>query len=211
MRINHFLKVEPPIQRVLIDLEARIDHFAEMMKSGEANFAADTHDESEEIEIISRVMNEQAEANPIEKGVSALLAFHNRNNSPESGGEDVSDAMVIEEQQVEAAGHLNLFSKLQLPDSVKQLVGMAQFDKFSAPLVSKSMVKDKIELLERVMGKPGSQANIITAEIIKDMHSATDYPPDISGLLGDGQHAASKARELTEYAATLLSSGDETS
>ena len=71
------------------------------------------------------------------------------------------------------------------------------------------MLKDKIELMERVMGKPGSQANVITTEIIKDMYSATDYPPDASGLLGDGQHAAGKARELTEYAATLLSTGDE--
>jgi intracellular multiplication protein IcmO len=210
MRINHFLKVEPPIQRVLIDLEARIDHFADMMKSGEASFASDMQDESEEIEIISRVMNEQAEANPIEKGVSALLAFHNRNNAPDRpGGEGAEDA-VIEEQPLETPGHLNLFSKLQLPDDVKQLVGAAKFDSFSAPLVSKSMVKDKIELLERVMGKAGSQANIITAEILKDMFSATDYPPNSDGLLGDGQHAASKAREVVEYATTLLSTGDET-
>jgi intracellular multiplication protein IcmO len=203
MRINHFLKVEPPIQRVLIDLEQRIDRFETLMKSGEGVFAEDFKDESEEISIISRVMNENAEANPIEKGVSALLAFHNRNNVE---GEETVEVV---EETPEDTGRLNIFSKIHLPESVKTLVGPSKLPAFSLPLISRHQVKDKVELMERVLGKPGSQALTITNEIIKDMMMATDYPPDYDGLLSDPQQVTAVVIELCDYVSTLKAPGDE--
>jgi intracellular multiplication protein IcmO len=202
MRINHFLKVEPPVQRALIDLENRIERFDQIMKGNDAAFAP-LQDDSEEIQIISRVMNDNVDTNPIEKGVSALLAFHNRNNP-----EGVEEA-VIEPEEEEEPGRLNIFSKIKLPEAVKQLVGAANFDKFNQPLINKSMIKDKVELLERVMGKPGSQANTITTEIIKDMYMATDYPPHAEGLLKDVEHVSAVSQELCDYLTSLQSSTDE--
>ena len=202
MRINHFLKVEPPVQRALIDLEGRIERFSQIMKSGEGSFPV-AQDESEEIQIISRVMNENADANPIEKGVSALLAFHNRNNM------DGEEEVVVVEEVEEETGRLNIFSKIKLGADIKQLVGATNFEKFSQPLIQKSLIKDKVELLERVMGKPGSQANTITNEIIKDMYMATDYPPDPSGLLGDMDHVSTVAAGLNDYVASLQASDDQ--
>jgi intracellular multiplication protein IcmO len=204
MRINHFLKVEPPIQRSLLDLENRIERFDLLMKSGDASFANLT-DDSEEIQIISRVMNENAETNPIEKGVSALLAFHNRNNVE---GEEV---VAVEEVEEEESGHLNIFSKVKIPETIKNLVGAGAMEKFSQPLINKSYVKDKVELIERVMGKPGSQAHTITGEIIKDMTMATDYPPDYTGLLSDPAQVVAVTNDLCDYVSTLLTSGDEVS
>jgi intracellular multiplication protein IcmO len=204
MRINHFLKVQPPIQRALIDLESRIEHFDVLMKSGEGSFPSDFTDDSEEIQIISRVMNENATSNPIEKGVSALLAFHNRNAVE---GEEVVEE--VEEPVEEETGRLNIFSKVKLPDDVKQLVGVSNMEKFSQPLVNRTQLKSKVELVERVMGKPGSQANTITGEVIKDIYMATDYPPDYSGLLSDPEQVAAVTNELCDYVATLQS-GDET-
>jgi hypothetical protein len=71
------------------------------------------------------------------------------------------------------------------------------------------MIKDKVELLERVMGKSGSQANTITNEIIKDMLMATDYPPDITGLLQPVGVVTTTAKAITEYLSTLQSSSPE--
>jgi intracellular multiplication protein IcmO len=207
MRLNNFLKVEPPIGRLLIDLENRLERFAHLMTAGEAVFAEDLQDDSEEITIVANAMREGADDNPIEKGVSALLAFHNRNNvEVEEGAPPV--APVIQEEIIED-GHLNLFSKVALPDKVKQLVGDASLEKFSTPLVSKAMVKDKIELVERVMGKSGSQANTVTNEILKDMLVATDYPPEVAGLLQDPESVAATARELVEYLTVLQTSNQE--
>jgi hypothetical protein len=88
-------------------------------------------------------------------------------------------------------------------------VGDASLEKFSTPLVSKAMVKDKIELVERVMGKSGSQANTVTNEILKDMLVATDYPPEVAGLLQDPESVAATARELVEYLTVLQTSNQE--
>src|SRR5205085_342856 len=132
--------------------------------------------EAEEILIIANAMQEQPEMNPIERGVTALLAFHNRQGA----------TMEEEVDLVEDTGRLNIFSKIQLPDRVSNMVG-ADIDTFSAPLIAKSLIKDKLELLERVLGRSGSQASTITSEVIKDMLVATDYPPIIDSILLDNQ------------------------
>lgn len=203
MRINHFLRVEPPVSRILIDLENRSEQFAKVMETDEDLFS-NIHDDSEEIQLIAGVMNDTQEENPIERGVSALLAFHNRQSSEESAEE------ILVEEIEEESGHINIFSKIELPDTVKQLVGAANFDQFSAPLLRKTFVRDKIELLERILGRSGSQAGNITREIMKDILIATDYPPEVTGIFLDLETVTQSARELKDYVETLKDTGTET-
>jgi len=195
MRLNQFLKVESPPGRVLNDLEGRLERFASIA-TADVNFVPDVVDEVEEIQIISKVMNDVTQGNPIERGVAALLAFHNR-------AAPVEAEEVIEEVQTEENGRLNIFSKVTLDDSVKNLVG-ATLEQFSLPLLNKVYLKDKVELLERVLGKSGSQAHVITTEILKDILIATDYPPEVVGLLQEISFVVEKANELTEYVGTLV-------
>jgi intracellular multiplication protein IcmO len=192
MRLNQFLKVEPPIGRLLIDLDSRLEQFTAIIASGEEVFEAQ-HDEAEEIHLIARTMQENPDVNAIERGVTALLAFHNQQAAP------------IEEEPelVEDTGRLNIFSRVHLPESIYQMVGAADFERFSGPLIAKSLIKDKLELLERVLGRSGSQANTITGEVIKDMLIATDYPPFVEGVMMDVDYVAGAARELADYVATL--------
>lgn len=194
MRINQFLKVEPPIGRLLIDLENRLEQFSEILASEETlEFSGD---ESEEIQIISSEMNKNPETNSIERGVAALLAFHNRNAADTSMQEEVV------EEEVDT-GRIHIFNRVFLGEDVKSLVGPQNIDRFSAPLINKSFVKDKVELLERVLGRSGSQANTITNEIIKDMLNATDYPPDVEGLFLPIEEVTVAAQQLAEYVASL--------
>ena len=145
-------------------------------------------------------MKENTEANLIERGVSALLAFHNRNAMP------VEEEVVIEEPLEE--GHINIFSKPALGDSVKRLVG-SDFERFSQPLINRSFLKDKTELLERVLGRSSSQANSITKEIIKDMLLATDYPPSIEGIFLEPAEVIAAAEALAAYVKSLQDSEGE--
>ena len=161
MRINHFLKVEPPVGRLLLDLEHRVEQFSQIMASEEGIFNQ-SPDESEEIQIIATAMNDAAEPNPIERGVSALLAFHNRHTESEQ------QETIVEEEEVDT-GHVNIFKKPALTAAVMALVGPSDMIGLSLPLVNKSYIKDKIELMERILGRSGSQASNITREIIKDM------------------------------------------
>lgn len=198
MRINQFLKVEPPISRMLIDLDNRISQFAEILDNDtDISFVAD---EAEEINIIASAMNQEPENNPIERGVSALLAFHNRNATQmeESGA-------VVEEEVVDTS-RINIFNKVLLSSNVQDLVGAAGLERFAAPLINKAFVKDKVELLERVLGRSGSQASTITNEIIKDMLTATDYPPEVTGLFLAVNEVSAATQQLAEYVESLQTS-----
>ncbi len=64
---------------MLIDFENRLIQFLEIANAGQDQFALQQagEEDSEEINIIAGVMNESQETNPIERGVAAILAFHN--------------------------------------------------------------------------------------------------------------------------------------
>lgn len=194
MRINQFLKVEAPISRVLVDLENRIMQFAEVIQHSEGVIEYG-YDDSEEINIIAGVMSQNVETNSIERGVSALLAFHNRHAS------DVDEQEVVVEEEVDNS-RINLFNKMVLDEATQQLLG-TDLARFSAPLLNKAFIKDKVELLERVLGRTGSQANSMTNEIIKDMLSATDYPPEVGHLFLPPEQVIQAAQQLAEYVESL--------
>lgn len=203
IRINHFLKVEPPIGRVLLDLEARLEQFERVIQDEQEIFA-EVQDDSEEVRIIAEAMNNNKETNAIERGVSALLAFHNRNAIPEG-----EEAPAVVEEVEEDDGRINIFKKMSLGENVKKLVGATNLEQFSAPLVNKAYIKDKIELLERVLGRTGAQANTITNEILKDMLLATDYPPSVIGIFLDVEQVTKATQELADYVASLQQTDDQ--
>src|SRR3990167_679129 len=159
--------------------------------------ASDALEESEEVRIITQVMNEKTEVNPIERGVSALLAFHNRNAVGAKEEEEEVVPEIVDES------HINIFHKVRLGQDVKTLIEPANLERFGAPLINKAFIKDKIELLERVLGRSGQQAHAMTNEILKDMLNATDYPPDVTGLFLSVEEVTLAAQQLADYVASL--------
>jgi len=201
MRLNHFLKVEAPPTRNLIDLDHRCEQFVKILKETQGNFFEHPHDEGDEIHLITESMKQNAGSNPIERSIAALLAMQHQETSPEE----------VVEEEVLPDGKVNIFSKAVLSDRVKNLVGPADFEKFSSPLLNKVILKDKISLLERVLGRSASQVNVITDEIVKDMLMATDYPPEIEGLLRPNEEVVASAQELCDYLQTVKSTETTTS
>ncbi len=199
MRLNQFLKVEPPLNRTLLDLEERLSRLHEVLTNNEQEFAAPA-DEGEEIQIIADTITAQADANPIERALSSLLAFHNRQ---EVIDEDEEDEGIQTDSEDEDGGKLNIFTKVALDETVQALVGKRQFEQFSMPLLNRSLAKDKIELLERLMGRSASQANPMTNEIIKDMTFATDYPPPVEHALMPSEEVVAIANKLCDYVTSL--------
>jgi len=199
MRLNHFLKVEPPLNRVLIDLENRLAGLHEYMQSGESLIVP--QDEGEELQIISDSISSLQDVNPIERSLTALMAYHNRNSSEVSSEEDEQNLETGAEEEFDD-GRLNIFSTVKLGEPIKAIVG-PEFDYFKAPLMNKSFSKSNIELLERLLGRPASQANPMTQEIIKDILQATDYPPPMEGLLLPSEEVVTIANKLCDYVTSL--------
>jgi intracellular multiplication protein IcmO len=200
MRLNHFLKVEAPASRLLIDMETRQEQFATVLKENAGELYELPHDEGDEIHLIAETMRQSPAANPIERSIAALLALQHQQEPKEDE--------IIEEELPD--GKMNIFSKTILTDRVKNLVGNREIDNFSSPLLNKPVLKDKIGLLERVLGRSASQVNVITDEIMKDMLVATDYPPEVENLLRPNEEVIASAHELCDYLNTLKGS-EETS
>lgn len=200
MRLNSFLKVEPPSNRLLLDLEERLEKFGEVLATMGEDVYEHAQEEGEEIQVIASSIVSQPETNPIERALSALLAFHNRHEGSET---------VVEPEEEPQVGRLNIFSRVPLSDLVKNLVGKNKLDEFSAPLINKNLIKDKVELLERLMGRSASQANPMTSEIVKDMTLATDYPPEVEGLLLPNPEIIAIANELSDYVTSLKTKAKE--
>ena len=166
LRLNHFLKVEAPEARDLVTLLNRMDQFDKV--SDQKEFFANVHVQSEDIDYVVKSFAQYDSADPIEQGVNALLAFHNRTQLGTPASE------VVDEMP---AGELNVFARLTVNDDSKELLVTDDLDRFAAPLLLKSTTQERIGLTERVSGKTDGNATNIASDIVNDMQLATHYPP----------------------------------
>ena len=199
MRVNQFLKVEPPLNRVLAELDERVGRLHEILQDGGDVFEG-AKDEGEDIQIISDVITTGEESNPIERALAALMSYHHRHAAVEPEMEEAED---------EADGHLNIFRSVTLDDFVKELVGAAELPLFGQALLNKTAMRDKVGLIERLLGRSASQAGPMTLEILKDMSLATDYPPAIEGILLPEEEVVTLANELCDYVTSLKGNSQE--
>ncbi len=167
MRLNQFLRVEPPLSRVLIDLDKRLTSFQNILDK-DTHFT-DVKVESEDIDVFANVLQEDSGHDPIENSVMALLAVHNRNNT--SMESEVAETQVLDDDE------LDIFAKLRVPDNMRSYILVDDLERFGAPLLNRPTTRDHIAIVERLSGKVEKHAGNIADEIIKDMRVATHYPP----------------------------------
>ncbi len=186
MRLNQFLKVEPPDAKKLVDLEKRINRF---------NDAVDKFDsfvpnsvENAEVTLISSKLLENTEVGGIERGVNALIAFHNHSIEEE----------FPEEKEEIADEQLNLFTKFRLGRRQQQEILTDDWENFSAALVNKLQTREQVEFVERLTGKSVKHATNIAEEIIKDMQTATYYPPEIENM-PTGPEIAEAVQDISNH------------
>ena len=164
LKLNQFLKVEPPPDEYLMKLQRQLAGFKQVLESN--NLGIDKEAPSEEIDLISKALRESTVIEPIERGVAALLAFH-KHNEPEA----VQD--LVEEVQL---GTLTIFTPLNYPVTAPQLL-VKDIERFSQPLLEINETRNQMMGIERLSGEKDKLAGNISNELIKDFQMATSYPP----------------------------------
>lgn len=203
MRLNQFLKVDAPLDNVLMSFDKNLKNFEYTMNNG--GFFKEQPPVNDDLERITSVINDHNDLPPIEKAVSALLAYHER-----------EVPQVQEEEVALPSEELNIFTPLRLTQYLKPLLLAKDVDKFSNPILNANTTRDQINYVERLLGKSEQYATNIAGEIIKDMQTATHYPPIveqkpsgkeladlvdqlISGIsLKKSEHAAAEAAKTDE-------------
>jgi intracellular multiplication protein IcmO len=165
LKINQFLKVEPPPDEYLTKLQKQLTSFQSILESGELSIEQTV--ESEEIDLIVNSLHTSEVTEPIERGVTALMAYHSH-NEPESVEDLIED--VVE-------GALTIFSGLRLNEDAPPLL-VADKETFSQPLLPINETRNQIMTIERHAGAKDKYAGIVANELIKDFQVATSYPPE---------------------------------
>lgn len=185
LKLNQFLKVEPPPDEYLAKLQNQLSRFQSILESGDLRITKVV--ENEEIKLITKALHESTAFDPIERGVSALLAFHHY-NEPESVEE------LVEEVNI---GMLTIFSPLRYPPNAPPLL-VKDITTFSAPLMPINESRDYLMSIERLCGEKDRQAGNVANELIRDFQMATSYPPQERYPITPEQ-LASQTNNLIEY------------
>lgn len=184
LKINQFLKVEPPPDDYMMKLQKQLTAFQKILESGDLSISKFV--ENEEITLITRILHETDIVEPIEKAVSALIAFHGY-NAPEP----VED---IVEEEIE--GILTIFSALRITaDSLPILA--ADKASFSEALLPINETRNQMMMIERLAGAKDKYAGTVSNELIKDFQVATSYPPEEKDAIDAGE-LSSIVKILTE-------------
>lgn len=165
LKINQFLKVEPPPDEYLVKLQKQLILFQQILDSGDLTINKAV--ENEEITLITKLLRESTVDEPIERGVSALIAFHTH-NEPEPVEE------LIEE---EVEGALTIFSPLR-ESSHQPPVLVSDKVSFAESLLPINETRNQMMTIERLAGAKDKYAGTVANELIKDFQLATSYPPD---------------------------------
>lgn len=174
LKLNQFMKVATPPDDYLAKLQSQMNSFQKVISTGDVGL--DLEVESEEINLVVKSLSESQAQDSIEKGVEALIAFHNF-TEPEEIEEEVQE--VVE-------GELNIFTRLQHAEGDPPLL-ISDVDSFSAAILSINGTKTSVSLLERLSGKQDKYTNNIASEVIKDLQVATHYPPDTVDKISTGE------------------------
>ncbi|MDI9817880.1 MULTISPECIES: TraM recognition domain-containing protein [unclassified Legionella] len=176
LKLNQFLKVEPPPDDYLIKLQKQLSGFQRVLESGDLSINKAV--ETEEISLITKVLHESNIAEPIERGVAALLAYHSHN-------EPAPVEEIVEEEE---EGVLTIFNKLKV--SADGLPVLAKdIEQFSEPLLAISNTRDYLSTIERFSGAKDKYAGTVANELIKDFQTATTYPPQERDEVDPGELA----------------------
>lgn len=166
MRLTHFLKVDLPSDDLVNKFVKSLDRIKEIQQGGAVIFNEPPL--NYDVNTILEEMQKNTEMLPIERAVAALMAFHDRSVPQQTIAPiSLSDS------------ELNIFAKLRLTDRLNSLLISDDRPKFALPLLDHGKTIDQVRSLERLLGKSDENANNIAVEIVRDMESATHYPPDI--------------------------------
>ncbi len=184
LKINQFLKVEPPPDDYMMKLQKQLTSFQKILDSGDLSINKAV--ETEEITLITKALREANIQEPIERGVAALIAFHGH-NAPEP----VEDLV---EEEVEGA--LTIFSALRITPTSPPILATDKAA-FAEALLPINETRNQMMMIERLAGAKDKYAGTVANELIKDFQMATSYPPEDRDIID--------AHELTEVVKGLSS------
>jgi intracellular multiplication protein IcmO len=174
LKLNQFLKVEPPPDAYLNKLKQQLEVFHRVLMT--EDFSMKVAEKNEELDAVVDLYSQVTLPDKIGRAVDVLLRFYKR-NQPEEVAE------IVQERQL---GVLNIFSALDYPATLPKLLAK-DVTGFSAPLLVINRTRDLLLTIEQLSGEKDKLAGTIANEVIKDLQLVTTYPPQKHVVLAAGE------------------------
>lgn len=169
MRLNQFLKIEPPSEPKLIEMDKRLKRFQQVFST--IHYEMPAPFASEDIKTLTETLQGAINLKPFERGIAALITILENEVQKQK---DMS--VPYEEPGIE--NEMSAFTKIFIPPIVLRMIGEENQDLFSLPLVRRGSTTEEMKHIERLLGKSEQEALAISQSVIKDMENATRFPPE---------------------------------
>jgi len=170
IRLNQFLKIEPPAEKTLLEMDNRLKRLQQVF--GTQDLVRPTLAESHDIDVLVQAFQGAIHLKPFERGVSALIAILEQEVQKQK-----SLSVPFEDPGFEH--EMSAFSKIFVTPIVLKMIGKENQDLFSLPLIRRGNTSEELKHIERLGGKTEQEASSIAEGIIRDIESATKFPPEI--------------------------------
>ena len=195
IRLNHFLKVEEPQIKKLLELDDAVQKLIHLGNS--ENPFKQAPAENEEINLMVKAINQlDSETNLMN---IAQQILHNLIAAQKKKPPVFDITKAFKEP-------LNIFLAYYSPAKNKVKILQANAEAFYQPLLNYANTLNALEFTERLTGKSAKAANAIGNELMKDMRFNTQYPPndypveDLSKMVGLINQFCEKVKAVRESA-----------
>ena len=172
MRLNHYLKVQPPSADMLVSLNKRLDKFAEILADPEFVMPLPEVSADNTIEIISNSLDNLTDLKPFERGIAVLISLleYEVERQKEISAPYESDVPTDD---------MSVFTKVPMSKLIRQMIGDENVDLFTLPLLRRGSTMEELKHIERLAGRSSSVSEGMAASLIRDIENATQFPPEV--------------------------------
>lgn len=171
MRLNQFLRIEPPSEENLMDMDKRFKRFKQVFATPHYEFP--DLPESEDIITLAQSFQGAINLQPFERGVAALIALLEQEVQKQK-----ELSVPFEEPGLEH--EMSAFSKVFVTPLVLRMIGPENQELFSLPLIRRGSSTEEMKHIERLSGKTEQEAMQSAISIIADVENATRFPPQVN-------------------------------
>ncbi|HYF98139.1 MAG TPA: TraM recognition domain-containing protein, partial [Coxiellaceae bacterium] len=193
LRLNHYLKVDMPLDADVIKMVNSFSRFEKTVNANQALFDLDL--EGDEIGLITKYIHTQAADDLIDRS-SIAMQLHQQLTSPARMSASQS-GLTDHPAEEGIPGQLDVFLPMSMNGHLQEVILTDDINSFRKPLLNRYDVRDQVEYLERLCGKNAQQSTNIALEIVSDMQKGTFYPPEIKPT-ATGEELASVTDQLIE-------------
>ena len=173
MRLNQYLKIEPPTEQKLIEMDKRFRRFKQIFSN--PKFELPTTSINSDLEVLADSLIEADDLQPFERGLSGLISI--LENEVEKQHE-----LNVPYEEAGDLDKMSIFTPIPLPPIVARKIGKENEELFALPLLRIGSTQDDLKNIERLCGKTEPDAEKSAENLSKSIEEATHFPPEELGF-----------------------------